>query len=133
MSGLLGGSAENSSSLAKSDKFSAQQPVEEYEEARRVSYNLYQKERRELLRTDYSKQKEIIDNLDYSGLYKYVKKTECVAHETRIGIVTMKANPHEQAAIKLALLNSGSRSARELFLKLITEAGLLKRKRSMPG
>ena len=98
---------------------------EEHEEERRLSYNIYQKKRRDQLRKDYMEQKELIDSLDDAALQKFVLDNKSIAHETRVGVNTMKANPYEHAAIKLAIAKSGARSARELFLTLIEESGLL--------
>ena len=106
-------------------KFEAQKSETEFVEQKRLEFNAYQKKRRDILRQDYNEQKAISDSLSYSDLFKYIEDNKTNAHESRVGVVSLKCNYYEHSAFKLAVHNSGARSMRELFLKLVEDAGLL--------
>ncbi|MCC3841219.1 MULTISPECIES: hypothetical protein [Vibrio] len=77
----------------------------------------YQKEQRERHLSDWKKDKAQIDAMDATALREYIDSTMENASDPRVGLHSMKINPHEAAIIKLALEVTGSRSSRELFVK----------------
>ena len=81
----------------------------------------YQKDNRKSHLAIYKEQKLIIDKLDQVGLHKYVDSTLKYAHDTRVGNLNVKINAHELARIKLAILQLGSRSARDLLFGLVED------------
>ncbi|ODS09726.1 hypothetical protein [Vibrio scophthalmi] len=76
-----------------------------------------QKKHREKYLTDWKTEKTSIDDMNSSELTDYINQTAEQAADPRVGLHSMKINPHELAVIKLAMALSGARSSRELFVK----------------
>ncbi|HCH5895033.1 hypothetical protein CRN61_13395 [Vibrio vulnificus] len=76
-----------------------------------------QKKHREKYLADWKAEKAKIDGMTPEELSAYIESTEGNAFEPRVGLHSMKINPHEHAVIKLAMEMTGARSSRELFVK----------------
>lgn len=118
--------------LSKSDSQPGErdemQTANEFKEELLEKERARQKKNRAIHLGPYKEQKKRIDQLDEAGLSKYILETEKSSHDSRVGNLNMKINPHEFARAKLAVMKSGAGSARELFFKLIEESELNKGK-----
>ena len=90
-------------------------------EKQREKTRTYQKEQRERHLENWKAEKGVIDSLSGDGLQNYINLSEEGAHDPRVGLHSMKINPHEHAVIKKALELSGARSSRELFVNYCKE------------
>lgn len=86
-------------------------------EKQRERTRAYQKEQRERHLSDWKSEKESIDSMSVAQLREYIDETTENSADPRVGLHSMKINPHELAIIKLAVNLSGARSSRELFVK----------------
>ncbi|MFA0611988.1 hypothetical protein [Vibrio sp. 10N.222.49.B4] len=80
-----------------------------------------QKKHREKYLADWKKEKSKVDGMSAKELGSYLESSEGNAFDPRVGLHSMKINPHEHAAIKLAMEIVGARSSRELFVKYCKE------------
>ncbi|HFQ5362192.1 TPA: hypothetical protein ACGVAY_004619 [Vibrio vulnificus] len=80
-----------------------------------------QKKHRERYLADWKSEKKKIDGMRSYELASYIRESLDSAFDPRVGLHSMKINPHEHAIIKLALEKSGARSSRELFVKYCKE------------
>ncbi|HAS6111995.1 TPA: hypothetical protein I7139_22925 [Vibrio vulnificus] len=80
-----------------------------------------QKKHRERYLADWKSEKAKIDSMKGGELASYIHESLDSAFDPRVGLHSMKINPHEHAIIKLALERSGARSSRELFVKYCKE------------
>lgn len=85
-------------------------------EKQREKTRTYQKEQRERHLESWKEEKAVIDGLTGEKLLEYIDVSLSKAHEPRVGLHSMKINPHELAIIKMALELNGARSSRELFI-----------------
>lgn len=85
-------------------------------EKQREKTRSYQKEQRERHLENWKEEKNNIDSLSGELLQEYIDSNTDKAHEPRVGLHSMKINPHELAVIKRALELKGARSSRELFI-----------------
>ncbi|EIE1227828.1 hypothetical protein LCX39_004247 [Vibrio vulnificus] len=76
-----------------------------------------QKKHREKYLADWKTEKSKIDGMSPEELEAYIESSEGNAVDPRVGLHSMKINPHEHAVIKLAMELTGARSSRELFVK----------------
>lgn len=76
-----------------------------------------QKKHREKYLSDWKTEKHKIDGMNPSELGAYIESNESNAFDPRVGLHSMKINPHELAMIKLAMEITGARSSRDLFVK----------------
>ncbi|OED68885.1 hypothetical protein A165_02470 [Vibrio tasmaniensis ZS-17] len=76
-----------------------------------------QKKHREKYLADWKSEKSKIDGMSSEELDVYLELSEDNAFDPRVGLHSMKINPHEHAMIKLAMEITGARSSRELFVK----------------
>lgn len=76
-----------------------------------------QKKHREKYLADWKAEKSKIDGMSSGELKAYLESSESNAFDPRVGLHSMKINPHEHAVIKLAMEITGARSSRELFVK----------------
>lgn len=90
-------------------------------EKQREKTRAYQKEQRERHLSDWKREKKVIDSMSSDDLQSYVNSSLENGSDPRVGLHSMKINPHEAAVIKLAMELSGSRSSRELFVKYCKE------------
>ncbi|MGL1089177.1 hypothetical protein [Vibrio vulnificus] len=74
-----------------------------------------QKKHREKYLADWKTEKSKIDGMNPEELEAYIESSN--AFDPRVGLHSMKINPHEHAVIKLAMELTGARSSRELFVK----------------
>jgi hypothetical protein len=80
-----------------------------------------QKAHRDRYMANWREEKEVIDTLSKAELKKYIKQTADLAADPRVGLHSMKINPHELALIKSAMQIKGARSSRDLFIKYCKE------------
>jgi hypothetical protein len=81
-----------------------------------------QKAHRDRYMANWQQEKAQIDNLGKAELKKYLKATQDKAADPRVGLHSMKINPHELALIRLCLEITGAKSSRELFIKFCKQA-----------
>jgi hypothetical protein len=82
-----------------------------------------QKLHRDRYMATWQQEKQVIDNLlGKAELRRYIKSTQDKASDPRVGLHSMKINPHELALIRLCLEITGAKSSRELFIKFCKQA-----------
>lgn len=80
-----------------------------------------QKKHREKYLADWKTEKGRIDGMGFDDLAEYIALSSENAADPRVGLHSMKINPHEHAVIKLAMEITNARSSRELFVRYCKE------------
>lgn len=91
------------------------------EEETKQKTQAIQKKHREKYLSDWKTEKAKIDGMTPEELALYIESSESHAFDPRVGLHSMKINPHEHAVIKLAMDVAGARSSRELFVNYCKE------------